>query len=267
MLRAIKDNTKRYFLDRGYQVDKLHPASLVRLIARKLGYALYPISPEYPLYPPVIGQDLAVLKEPAFQESIKAVEDHTLLDVARLANLWNLARLTGPGTMLEVGTFRGGGALHISNACPAREMFVFDTFEGFRSLAPGLDDIFDRNWFKDTTADHVRLLFEPFNRKVTVVKGFFPNSAEKLDLGRVAFCHLDVDVYEASRDSLTFLADKLADRSLIVLDDFQRGAHGLDRAVGEFLAGHEQFTCFPLFPGQALLFSRELWNNIPPLTP
>jgi O-methyltransferase len=265
MLRTLKENTKRFFLDRGYQLDKLHPARLARVIARKLGYALYPISSEFPLHPPIIGQDLAILKDAAFQKSIKAVEHHTLLDVARLANLWNLARMTGPGSFMEVGSFRGGGALHISNAGPDREMFVFDTFEGFRKLASGLDDIFDPNWFKDTTEEHVRLLFRPFNRQVTIVKGFFPNSAAGVDLGRIAFCHLDVDVYEASKESLNFLADKLAPRSLIVLDDFHRGAHGLDRAVAEFLAAHSAFTCFPVFPGQALLFSRDLWDDAQPM--
>ena len=56
-------------------------------------------------------------------------------------------------------------------------------------------------------------------------------------------------------------AVELAPRSLVVIDDFQRGAHGLDQAVREFIKVCPQFTCFPLFPGQALLFSRELWNT------
>lgn len=263
MLKGLKDRTKRFFLDRGYQIDKLHPSSMAIAVAKRLGYGLYPISPEFPLFPPIVGKDLAVLKDPEFQNSIKAVEGHTLLDVARLANLWNLARLTGPGALVEVGAFRGGGALHISNACPDREIFVFDTFEGFRKLTRGLDDLFGHEWFKDTSEDLVRRLFRPYKRKVAVIKGYFPESAAGLALGRVAFCHLDVDVYEAAEQSLRFLADKLAPRSLIVIDDYQRGAHGLDRAMTEFLAAHGQFVCFPLFPGQALLFSRELWDGSP----
>ncbi len=102
MLRTLKESTKRYFLNRGYQLDRLHPARLAPIIARKFGYALSPISREFPLHPPILGKDLAVLKDAAFQKSIQAVEHHTLLDVARLANLWNLARVTGPGTLVEV---------------------------------------------------------------------------------------------------------------------------------------------------------------------
>jgi hypothetical protein len=265
MLKKIKENTKSFFLKRGYQIDRLHPALMAREVARRMGYTLSPISTDFPLHPPISGQDLLILKDPEFKKSIAAVEKHTLLDVARLANLWNLARLTGPGKMLEIGTFRGGGALHISNACPDREMFAFDSFEGFRDLKPGLDDIFGADWFKDSSVEVVRALFKPYNRKATIVKGFFPESAANLDLSSVSFCHLDVDVYEATRDSLRFLSDKLAPRSLIVLDDFQRGAHGLDKAVKEFTSERREFSYFPMFPGQAVLFSTTLWNRAPRL--
>ena len=115
MVNAIKKGVKGFFLNRGYQLDRLHPARLSVSIARRLGYSLAPLNPEFPLDPPILGQDLAVLSDPQFRHSVQMVREHTLLDVARLANLWNLARQTGPGSLLEIGTFRGGGALHISN--------------------------------------------------------------------------------------------------------------------------------------------------------
>ncbi len=100
-------------------MDRLHPARLSVSIARKFGYALYPLHPKFPVDPPIIGRDLLILSDPEFQRSVRMVREHTLLDVARLANLWNLARQTGPGTMLEVGTFRGGGALHLAIRLPS----------------------------------------------------------------------------------------------------------------------------------------------------
>lgn len=263
MAQNIKRSIKAFFLNRGIQLDRFHPRRMAISLARVFGYSLVPLHPDFPVDPPIIGQDLEVLRDPQFRQSIDLVRQYTLLDVARLANLWSLARLTGPGTFLEIGTFRGGGALHIANSVPERRMFVFDTFEGFRRLTPGLDDIFGADWFRDTTEEHVRRLFESAGRSATIVRGFFPDSARDLDLDldRVAFCHLDVDVYEATRDSLEFLAPRLAPRSLIVLDDFQRGAHGLDQALGEFLQRHKTFMSLPLFPGQAVLFSRTLWDT------
>ncbi len=260
-MKRLKRTIKQLLLKRGVQIDRLHPARWSVSLARRFGYGLYPLDAEFPLDPPINGKDLLILRDPDFRRSIEMVRQHTLLDVARLANLWNLARRTGPGSLLEVGTFRGGGALHISNACPDRPIFVFDSFEGFNKLTPGLDDIFGNDWFQDTSEAHVRHLFGQVKRQVQIVPGFFPQSAAGLQLGPIAFCHLDVDVYEATRDSLRFLAGQLAPRSLVVLDDYQRGAHGMDRAVQEFLSEHRQFDAFPLFPGQALLFSRELWSR------
>jgi O-methyltransferase len=257
----VKESIKRFFLNRGWQIDQLHPARFSVRLARKLGYGLYPLDPAFPVEPPIKGEDLEVLGDPEFQRSVRMVREHTLLDVARLANLWNLARQTGPGSILEAGAFRGGGALHLANACLDRSVFVFDTFEGFRRLSPGLDDVFEPHWFQDTTQDHVRQLFRSAGREATIVKGYFPESAEGLNLGPVAFCHLDVDLYEATRDGLGFLADRLAPRSLIVIDDFHRGAHGVDKALSEFLEAHPSFNCFPMFPGQAMLFSRTLWDR------
>ena len=49
-----------------------------------------------------------VLHEPGFQRSVESARAYTMLDTARLANLWQLARLSNPrGNMLEAGVYRG----------------------------------------------------------------------------------------------------------------------------------------------------------------
>ena len=102
---------------------------------------------------------LEVLEDPEFQASVEEVKDLTLLDTARLANLWQLARMTDPsGAMIEIGSYKGGGALHISNSCPKRTIFVCDTFKGFGNLPmdPKLDHLFARERFQDTSFDLVK---------------------------------------------------------------------------------------------------------------
>src|ERR1700685_871923 len=64
---------------------------------------------------------LEVLDDPAFRASIEEVKNITLLDTARLANLWQLCRMSNPdGALIEIGSYKGGGAVHISNSCPER---------------------------------------------------------------------------------------------------------------------------------------------------
>jgi hypothetical protein len=103
---------------------------------------------------------LEVLTDLKFQASVDEVKDITLLDTARLANLWQLCRMSNPaGSLIEVGSYKGGGAIHISNSCPDRTIFVCDTFEGFGDLTidPSLDHLFAKERFRDTSFE-LRLL-------------------------------------------------------------------------------------------------------------
>ena len=88
--------------------------------------------------PAIEAEDVNILFDPEFQNSVAQVKEFSCLDIARLANLWNLARLAGPGIFLEVGTYKGGTALHICNAIKDRgaAFYCFDPFEkgGFEKI-------------------------------------------------------------------------------------------------------------------------------------
>lgn len=213
------------------------------------------------LWPAIETDHVEILSDGEFRRSVAQVKRHTILDVARLANLWSLARLTGPGIFLEVGSYRGGSALHICNAIDARaaSFYCFDPFEqgGFETLTER-DQLFKVSDFQMTRYEAVvRLLSCKPNAKV--IQGFFPSAAENLDLRDVAFCHLDVDVYAATKASLEYLASRLAKRSIIVLDDVNRNVKGVDDALAEFLANHPSFLFMPMFPSQGVLLSKPLW--------
>lgn len=224
----------------------------VRYNARGQRLVLKPIDP--------LGVEL--LADAAFQASCEEVYSLTLLDTPRLANLWQLSRLTDPaGQLIEVGAYRGGSALHLSNACPDRHLFVCDSFTGFRQLHPKLDRVFDAAMFKDTSREAVEALFRRRQRRATVVAGFFPESCAGLELRPLSFAHLDVDTYEATRAALAFLADKMLPRSLIVLDDYHRTADGVDAALAEFTTTHPDWTLLPLFPSQALLMPKTWFDG------
>jgi hypothetical protein len=214
------------------------------------------------LQPPVDTGNVEVLHNPAYQASIAQARFHTLLDHPRLANLWNYAQLVGPGAFLEVGSLRGGSALHLCHAIAAgtpRPLHCFDPFEtgGFAALTPD-DELFRLDDFLDTSYARVRQLLAPFPF-AHVHRGFFPAAAESLNLGPIALCHLDVDVYLATCESLAWLRTRLAPRSAILIDDVNRRCRGVDRALAEFTAAFPEFLLLPLFPSQGLLLNRNLW--------
>jgi predicted O-methyltransferase YrrM len=166
------------------------------------------------------------------------------------------------GAIIEVGSFLGGSALHLSNASPDRRIIVCESFgTSFSGLDEELDTGFGTNMFTENRFEDVERLFTSRGRDALVLDGFFPGSARGHDLGPLSFAHLDVDVYEATRDSLDHLVGLMSHQSLIVLDDHRRGAGGVDQAIREFTSTHRDWAAFPLFPAQALLVNRKWFDR------
>jgi predicted O-methyltransferase YrrM len=221
-----------------------------------VGFRLRRVYGHYPIQKPVDPFYLEVLADARFQASVREVSSLTLLDTERLANLWMLSQRTDPkGNILEVGCYKGGASLHLSNAHPERKIIACDSFRSFETVDPALDGIFNQRMFRDTSSEKVRELFRARGRQAEVIEGFFPASCQGKALAPVSFVHLDVDVYKANIESLTFLAQAglLLDRSLIVVDGYNRREQGTNRAVAEFVRSNPRWVEFPMFPGQCLL--------------
>lgn len=224
----------------------------------RLGYRLRRVGGDFPIIKPIDPFGVEILADPAFQASVREVADLTLLDTARLANLWRLCRMADPGgNILEIGSFRGGGALHLSNSCPGRKIIACDSFRSFETVHPTLDRSFNQEMFTSTSKERVAALFTSRKRQYEVIDGFFPASCAGKTIAPVSFVHLDVDVYKATLESLNYLEQEriLLARSFLVLDDYDRRAEGVNQAVAEFTAAHRRWLAIPLFPAQCLMLT------------
>lgn len=214
------------------------------------------------LVPPIQAEYVELLYDVEFRRSVEEAMPHTMQDVARLANLWTAVKMAGPGTYLEAGSFLGGTALHICNAMPqvGSQFYCVDPFEsGGYEVMQDWEQHFQSNTFTETKYAKVEKLLahKPFAK---AIQGFFPAAAEPLDLQSIAFCHLDVNMYDATRKSLEYVAPRLAPRSLIVADDYgHKDSPGVKFAVDEFVAAHSEFLAIPMFPIQMLLLPKHLW--------
>jgi hypothetical protein len=212
---------------------------------------------------PIDENFVAILDDAAFQASVKEVSAITMLDAPRLANLWQLARMSNPaGSLIEVGADKGGGALHLSNACPARPIFVCDTFEGFGNLTmdQSVDRLFYQDQFDDTNFEDVKQSWTNKRRDVRWIRGYFPESAENVDLSNISFAHIDTDLYESTAKTIEYLRPRLIDHSIVVFDDYLCSVDGVIKAVGEFTCAHPDWAAFPLFPGQGLMIHRNWFD-------
>ncbi len=162
----------------------------------------------------------------------------------------------------ECGIYRGLGSWiirHYAEQLPRRAGYrhhLFDSFEGLSAPAPvdapaagvrpwragdmawSLDDV------KQTLARWEDLAFH---------RGWIPECFEAAREARFAFVHIDVDLYEPTRDALAFFHPRLIAGGIIVIDDDGfLTCPGARRAVDEFAAATGQrFVRLPT--GQAVL--------------
>ena len=142
------------------------------------------------------------------------------------------------GEIAEVGVFRGGSAKLIAEVKGDRELHLFDSFGGLPELTePDPGPLFRPGQFHAREAD-VRRYLSSFTR-VFIYKGWFPGTAERVAAMKFSFVHLDVDLFEPTRDALEFFYPRLSRGAVLVSHDYNYAA-GVRRAFDEFFRGRPE---------------------------
>jgi|SRR6516162_7906498 hypothetical protein len=132
------------------------------------------------------------------------------------------------GSIVEFGVFEGqmlGNLLDKAESIGMRRRFYgFDSFQGLSQ--PSAEHDFD-GWKKgqlsaeyETTARNLRLSERPY---LSLIKGWVKDSlrfADALAINPIAYARIDVDIYEPTVDCLKYLSNRLADRAILVFDDW-----------------------------------------------
>jgi O-methyltransferase len=153
----------------------------------------------------------------------------------------------------ECGCFKGHSSYAISKILQhhnyENKFYIFDSFEGLSN--PTNNDILaddgktvredlksllatDKLKFVGDLNSYTELMSEfPF---VDIKKGWIPERFDEVKDTQFSFVHIDVDVYQPTKDSLNFFYNRLVKGGVIVIDDYSRPFWpGCDRAVNEFL--------------------------------
>ena len=165
------------------------------------------------------------LDDQMFQAVYTKVQSHTLVDIFRLYELFCLTTqlANNYGDFLEVGVWRGGsGALLAAVAkTQGKEIFLADTFKGVVKSTHD-DSYYSDGEHSDTQASIVlKLISELDLDNVTVLEGVFPEQTSNLlHSKKLAFVHIDVDVYQSAKDVWMHVQPYLTRNSIIVFDDY-----------------------------------------------
>jgi hypothetical protein len=119
------------------------------------------------------------------------------------------------GLFLEFGVYKGDSINRLADLRPDVRWHGFDSFEGLPEA-----------WTlgAKTGAFSVQGVLPPVRKNVTLVKGFFeqtlPGFAAENRGKRVAFVHVDCDLYSATKTIFDHLGDLLQGGCIIVFDEY-----------------------------------------------
>jgi len=167
----------------------------------------------------------------------------------RLANLIHYAMQvsTLPGEITEFGCNVGRTAAILSHVL-SRPVWLYDSFEGLpgrKAQDAGTMPHFDRGAFATSEAE-VFAWFARFSLPEPVVYKAWFSAIPEDKLPKISFAHLDGDMYESIRDSLSLVYPRLVRGGVIVVDDYGwSGCVGPKVAVDEFMADKPERVTVP----------------------
>lgn len=169
------------------------------------------------------------------QQYQKASEHGILLSRDRASSLVAeaLACLPLNGEYWECGVYKGGSAYLVAEAIAPSKPTVFRLFDTFIGLPTPCE--FDTHETGEFAASLVEAAeFLPFDF-IKYHMGRIPDSFIGLEDSKIAFCHLDLDLYWSTRHAIEFVWPRLMKGGSIVIDDYEWegdiGCPGVKKAV------------------------------------
>lgn len=216
--------------------------------------------PDQNLYQPLFSPWLEQSGD--FSALVARIEPFSVVSRDRIWVLYSLARQARnlPGDFWECGVYKGGTAMMfarlLSSSDAGQRLCLFDTFQGMPDTDPERD-YHRKGDFADTSLEAVKERIGDA-ADVAFYPGFIPDSFQGLEQERIAFAHVDVDIYRSVSDCCDFIYPRLVGGGIMVFDDYGfPSCPGARAAVDQFFAGKPE-SPLALPTGQALIFKLPL---------
>lgn len=166
------------------------------------------------------------------------------------------------GDLAECGCHVGTSAFFMAQVSTHGKLYLFDSFQGLS--APDATDLpvgqSVMPWSKgggDMTASETTLRHNLSRYDtIAVFPGWIPERFAEVADHQFRLIHVDVDLYQPTRDSLNFFYPRLVKGGVIVMDDYGfKTCPGATRAADE-LAASEGIEILHLATGQGVIMKR-----------
>lgn len=177
---------------------------------------------------------------------------------------WRLQELGVPGAAVDLGCGYGDISWQMNALMPERKLFLFDTFTGYdpRDIATeqelSLSDAKAGQYaFSPNLAGRSeQLLLErmPSPEMVTVVKGWFPESAAGLEDQEFALVHMDAGLYRPTYSGLRYFFPRMSRGGVIFVSGYENGrTESVRKAVSDLERQYGAYLITPLCDGEGTI--------------
>ena len=182
--------------------------------------------------------ELAMMKNYKGEESIKLIKQIIKEDKKfyfRSSEMFMIYSLSLrqkkiKGDYAEVGVYNGSSAKVMCETKGDKHLYLFDTFEWL----PEVDKI-DTGYSKKMFAGNYEYVKQRLSQygNVHIHKGLFPETSGPIENNKFAFVHLDVDIYQSTKDGLEFFYERMQNGGIILSHDYSQ-SRGVKKAFNEF---------------------------------
>lgn len=151
-----------------------------------------------------------------------------------------------PGSVAELGVYKGEFAALINELFPDRSLYLFDTFEGFdekdvaAEIKGGLPYAAIGD-FRDTSVGLVKSRL-PFPERAVFRKGYFPDTALGIDKN-FAFVSIDADLYQPVYEGMKYFWPRMNPGGYILVHDYNSlQFQGAGKAVRQYCEENDLFV-------------------------
>lgn len=184
----------------------------------------------------------------------------------RRFNLFNLAKSVRSmaGDTAECGSFHGAGSYLILSALQdeAGLHHIFDSFEGLSM--PGDHDMPDAeeviNWQPGDLGISQQVVesnLSMFAERLKCYAGWIPERFGEVSDRQFKLVHIDVDLYQPTRDAIEFFYPRLVEGGLLICDDYGYATcPGAHKAMNDFFAQPGREAVVHLTTGTGFIIKR-----------
>jgi predicted O-methyltransferase YrrM len=202
------------------------------------------------------------LEDKEFRNTFKKLSPISPYSEERKWTLKNFAAYVHalPGSMAECGCYQGASAYFMAQENPDTPLHLFDSFEGLSQPEPidSPDRNDERSWKKGDMQATEEITKDTLKKYQNIFfhKGWIPNQFHTVENETFKLVHIDVDLYQPTKDCLSFFYPRMVSNGVIVLDDYGSTlCPGAYKAVQEFTNEHDM-PIIHLATMQGILFKR-----------